>query len=183
MIIGLTGTLGAGKGTVVEYLKAKGFKHFSARDFIVEEINHRGLPINRDTMTETANDLRKTHSPSYIVRELYEKAKAEGGDSIIESIRTPGEIKRLKRETNFFLIAIDADRKTRYERIHKRGSATDNISYEEFVANEEREYRSTDPNKQNLSACINAADFTLQNDGSIEDLRSQIDIIFAKIKK
>lgn len=38
IIIGITGTLGAGKGTVVEYLKTKGFKHFSVREFLTQEI-------------------------------------------------------------------------------------------------------------------------------------------------
>ena len=33
IIIGITGTLGAGKGTVVEYLKKKSFKHYSVRSF------------------------------------------------------------------------------------------------------------------------------------------------------
>ena len=39
VIIGITGTLGAGKGTIVDYLKEeRGFLHFSARQFIIEEI-------------------------------------------------------------------------------------------------------------------------------------------------
>ncbi len=39
LIIGITGTLGAGKGTIVEYLeKEMGFDHLSVRDFITKEI-------------------------------------------------------------------------------------------------------------------------------------------------
>lgn len=38
MIIGITGTNGAGKGTVVEYLAKKEWNHFSAGEFITEEI-------------------------------------------------------------------------------------------------------------------------------------------------
>lgn len=38
-IIGITGTLGAGKGTVVDYLvKNKGFNHFSVGDYLIDEI-------------------------------------------------------------------------------------------------------------------------------------------------
>ena len=29
LIIGITGTLGAGKGTIVEYLREKGFRHLT----------------------------------------------------------------------------------------------------------------------------------------------------------
>ena len=86
IIIGITGTLGAGKGTVADYLKNKyGLLHYSARDFIVDEIERRGLPVNRDIMTEVANDLRKLHHPGYIIEQLYNRAITSGKNSIIES--------------------------------------------------------------------------------------------------
>ena len=62
IIIGITGTLGAGKGTIVDYLTInKGFKHYSVRQYLIEEIEKKGLPVNRDTMTEVANNLRASH--------------------------------------------------------------------------------------------------------------------------
>ena len=136
MIIGITGTLGAGKTTIVEFLKKEGFKHHSVRDFIVEEIKRRGMPVDRDSMVVVANDLRKG-SPSAIVDAIYDKAKDEGGDSIIESIRATGEADSLKEKDEFYLFSVDADRKIRYERITGRKSVTDHISFDEFVENEE----------------------------------------------
>ena len=68
IIIGITGTLGAGKGTIVDFLKEKGFLHYSARDFIVETIEKEGLEVNRDSMTLIGNRLREEHSPSYILK-------------------------------------------------------------------------------------------------------------------
>ena len=56
MIIGITGSFGAGKGTVVEYLIDKGYKHFSAREFLTEEILRRGMSVDRDSMIAVAND-------------------------------------------------------------------------------------------------------------------------------
>lgn len=176
-IIGITGTLGAGKGTVVEYLVNKqGFKHFSVREYLIEEIKRRGLIVNRDSMTEVANELRAQHSPAYIIEQLYHIASKYSGNSIIESIRTPGEIDFLRQQGDFLLIAVDADPRIRYERIVKRGSETDNISYNTFVASEEREFNTDDPNKQNLSKCIQLADFVITNSGSIEDLFQQLEV-------
>ena len=58
-IIGITGTIGAGKGTIVDYLvKEKGYVHYSVREFLAEEVKRRGLEVNRDTLTEVGNDLR-----------------------------------------------------------------------------------------------------------------------------
>jgi dephospho-CoA kinase len=182
LIIGITGTLGAGKGTIVDFLlKEKGFSHFSVRAFIAEEIIHRRMKVNRDSMVIVANDLRKTHSPSYIVDCLYEKALSGGNDSIIESIRTPGEVYSLRKNGRFYLIAIDADPKIRYERIRLRQSETDHISYETFLENEKREIESDDPNAQNLSRCIDLADFKLWNNGTMEQLNVQVEEVLKKI--
>ncbi|NQU35664.1 MAG: AAA family ATPase [Bacteroidetes bacterium] len=181
-IIGITGTLGAGKGTVVNYLvNNKGFKHYSVRSFLIKEIERRGIIVNRDSMTEVANELRANHSPSYIIEQLYEKAARYGGNSIIESIRTPGEVDFLKQQGNFYLIAVDADPKVRYNRITIRASSTDDISFDTFLANEKREFTAIDPNKQNLSRCIRLADFVLQNNGSMEELNDQLEEKLGKI--
>ncbi|MCM1532596.1 MAG: deaminase [Bacteroides sp.] len=176
LIIGITGTLGAGKGTVVEYLREKHrFAYFSVRDFLREEVRRRGLEPNRDSLTEVANDLRAKHSPSYIVDELYKRAAASGQNAIIESIRAVGEVESLRQKGNFRLWAVDAEPKTRYKRIVLRGSETDHIDFDTFLSNEKRELDNADPNKQNLKACMAMADATLRNDGNMEELRRQID--------
>lgn len=176
IIIGITGTLGAGKGTVVDYLvNNKGFKHYSVRKFLIGEIEKKGLPINRDTMTEVANELRANHSPSYIIEQLYKKAVDSGGNTIIESIRTPGEVEFLKKQGEFYLIAVDADPHIRYQRITIRATETDHINFNTFISNEKREFTTTDPNKQNLSRCIQLADIVLQNNGSMDELNLQLD--------
>jgi dephospho-CoA kinase len=184
IIIGITGTLGAGKGTIVEYLVGKkGFTHFSVRAFLIDEIIKRGMIVNRDNMVIVANELRAKHSPSYITEQLFVQASKSGNNCVIESIRTPGEAEELKKKGNFYLIAVDADRTTRYERIHKRQSETDNISFETFLDNEEREMKSTDPNKQNIMSCMGMSDFVLFNNRTVEDLQKIVDTIISQILK
>ena len=182
-IIGITGTIGAGKGTVVKYLvKEKRFTHFSVRAFIVEEIINRKIAVNRDSMVVIANDLRQTHSSSFIIDELFLLAQKSGRNCIIESIRTTGEIESLRRNKNFYLLAVDADPRIRYERIRKRGSETDHVNFDTFIQNEKREMKSDNQNEQNLSKCIQMADFTIFNNNSVAALYKEVESILKKIK-
>ena len=182
MIIGITGTLGAGKGTIVEYLKKKGFKHFSARDYFLQIVREKGMPENRDSTTKVANELREKHGPDFIAVELYRQAEEEGGRSIIESLRTPGEVEYLRKKENFCLIAVDADVHKRYERIKDRKSITDIVSFEEFVEQEKREMNSTDPTKGNIAACIALADYKFTNNGTKEELEVQVEEVLPHLQ-
>lgn len=176
MILGLTGSFGAGKGTVVEYLKEQGFSHYSASGFITEEIVRRGLPVNRDSMIEVANDLRRTHGPSYVIDSLYERADQEGGDVIIESLRAIAEVQRIK-ELGGVVVGIDADPRLRYERAFARASEKDNVPYETWLAQEQKETNLDDPTKQNIFGALKESDFILTNNGTLEELHQQIDAV------
>ncbi len=177
LIIGITGTLGAGKGTIVEYLiREEFFVHHSVRAFLSQEIIKKGLPLNRDTMTWLANELRKKHPPSYIVDRLYNEALKEGKDCIIESIRTRGEVESLRQKRDFYLFAVDADPAIRYKRVVARDSETDRISYQTFLDNERREMHSAGAGEQNIAWCMAHADFVFVNNGTKEEL-------FVEVKK
>lgn len=181
IIVGITGTNGAGKGTIVQYLvQQKGFVHFSVRDFIIREISERGLPVKRETMIQVANELRAAHSPSYIVDELYREAARTGKNCIIESIRTPGEVISLRQKGNFVLFSVDASPEIRYQRIQQRASETDLTDFETFLRNEQTELTSDDPTRQNLVECMKMADFHFRNDSTIADLYQQLEEVLSK---
>jgi len=181
MVIGITGTLGAGKGAVVAYLvREKGFTHYSARAFFAEEMESLGMLINRDNMVVFANNLREKYGPGYVFEQLYAKAKKSTGDSVIESIRTVGEAEALKAQGGI-LLAIDADQESRYARIHGRGSALDQVTFSEFQEQGAREMNSDDPNKQNIARVMEMADFTIVNNGTLTNLHQAVENIFKKV--
>lgn len=179
MIIGITGTIGAGKGTVVEYLQQKGFAHYSVRDFLIEEAAKRGLPVSRDSLRELGNEIRAAHRPSHIVEELFHRAKIAADDAVIESVRSIGEAEFLKSK-GALLLAIDADRRLRFERVQSRASATDDVDFDTFVAHEEQELASTDPSGQNLIGVMRMADYRIENDGTLEELHRKVDECIAQ---
>lgn len=175
MIIGITGTDGAGKGTVVEYLVAGlGFTHYSARTLWIEEINRRGIENNRSNMRIVANELRAKHGNDYLVRYYLEKIQHDRPErAIIESIRAVAEAETLKQHGGL-LLAVDADQALRYERVQGRRSETDKVTFEEFKQHEALEMNDPDPHGMQKQKVISMADITIFNNGTIEELREQV---------
>ena len=182
LTLGITGTLGAGKGTVVEYLVSqKKFKHFSVSEYLTQELTNLGIPINRDSMREIANEIRTKKGPDYITKILFEKASICGSNAIIESIRNPKEAEFIKLNGGY-LFAVDADQKTRYKRVSARGSLKDSVSFEEFQLQEEKESKNTDPNAQNLNKCILLSDYKFDNNGTTAELYKKVEDVIQKIR-
>lgn len=186
MILGLTGTNGAGKGSIVDYLvQEKGFAHYSVRDFVVEEVKRRGLELNRTTIGETATDLRRVHGGDYFAALFLQKAKEEGLDNvIIESVRTVAEAEYLKSH-GAYVVAIDAPKEVRYGRISGRGSHTDKVSFEDFLAQEAAEFTAKDPNdpsQMNFKVVMENANYSINNDGSLPELHHKIEEMLEVLK-
>jgi len=183
IIIGITGTDGAGKGEVVKYLVEKrDFVHYHGRALFLEEIEKRGLPKNRENMRLVANDLRRRFGNDYIVRLFIECARERGDENIIiDSIRAIAEVEKLKKHDGI-LIAVDTDQKIRYERIQSRASESDTISFEEFIRQETLEMDDPDPSGMQKAKVIEIADYLIVNNGSVEELHRQVEGVLKKIE-
>ena len=73
------------------------------------------------------------------------------------------------------LWAVDADRELRYDRIVKRGSETDMISFEEFCAQEDREMASTEAHDMNVRGVMAMADHVFHSNGTKEELYLEVE--------
>ncbi len=183
IIIGITGSFGAGKGAVVEYLvKEKGFKHFSASSFITEEVVRRNMPINRDTMIFVGNELRALYGPAYIVESLHARAVTEGGNVVIESLRAVAEVQKIKK-LGGFVLGVDAHPEIRYQRTTTRNSEKDRVSYEKWLLQEKQESNPDDPTKQNIFGALKESNLIIMNNGSIGDLHRAIDGVLLQIRE
>lgn len=176
MLIGITGTDGAGKGTVVEYLvKEHGYLHFSSRGLIVSELHARGLPTDRAHMRTMANELRATYGDDVLVQRALMQVKEEAlSHMIVESIRAVAEVETLKRAGGM-LLAVDADVRVRYERIVARASSSDHVSFDQFVAQEQIELNDPDPHGMQKAKVMAMADRTIFNNGSFGDLATAVE--------
>ncbi len=182
VLLGMTGTDGAGKGTVVKYLTARyGFVHCSARALLTDALTKEGREIDRAGMRQKANELRRAQGDAYLMRTFHECAVMEGWTHVVvDSLRALAEVEAL-HDYGGTLIAVDAEVHVRYERIRVRGSESDFISFEEFIRHEELEMNDPDPHGMQKAAVMRAADHTLMNNGTVEDLVHAVDALMGTL--
>jgi len=174
VIIGITGTHGAGKGTVTEYLAREyGFVCFSVSEFLAEEAVRRNMKPDRVARRNIANEYR-AQGPMALMEAAYTAVDHTTKRLVLEPQYTVDEVHYIQG-LGGVVIALDADLKTRYERVYVRGSAKDDVSFEDFKMSQEQEMQSDDPNKNNLADAMNAADIHLMNNGSITELEQSIE--------
>ncbi len=174
MIIGLTGTNGAGKTSVCEHLKSRGFSYRSLSDEIREELEREKRPASRENLIEMGNRLRRELGAAVLAERV--KARLEPDRNwVVDSIRNPAEVAALRQLRGFHLLHLDAPLELRYERARQRGDSRAPASLEEFVAQEQREMSSDDAAAQQLRACYELADEKLSNGGSLAEFQARVD--------
>ena len=179
-IIGIAGTIGAGKGTVVDYLKERGFAHHSSSGLLKEILIEQSTPVDRDALAALAREIRAKDQDG-VLKLTYERAKHDQPEKVIlESIHTVGEADFV-RSVGGKILGVDADVAVRYERISKRGSEKDNVSYEKFLEQAKREDDGTEKSGHNIRGVIQTADAVVMNNGTLEELHRAIDSTLEKL--
>jgi len=185
MIIGLAGTIGSGKGTVVDYLKDQGFMQYSSSGLLGDLVEREGNPRTREAMAKMATRLQ-TDFPGGVIeknyRERYLTEKPE--HAIFEAIHRQSEANFLK-SVGGYIIGVDADLATRFERTKLRNEGEkDRQDFEHFKEQARIEDEGGgDPSRDNnIREVINSAEFVIENNGTLEELHAKVDAVLAEIK-
>jgi|TARA_B100000809_G_scaffold129254_1_gene127226 dephospho-CoA kinase len=175
-IIGLTGRNASGKGTVASLLMKRSFSYHSLSDTLRTKLAEKGIEESRDNLIAIGNKLREEGGPGVLAAMMREKIVTPS-DHVVDSIRNPYEVSSLRRKYDnhsFCLIAVDAKPEVRYERLSERNRKGDSRTWEQFLEQEKLEESSDNPNKQQLFATINEADYVLDNSGNLEYLENNL---------
>jgi dCMP deaminase len=180
MILGLAGLNGAGKGEVLRFLEARSFYPLSLSDVIREELREAGLEETRERMIETGNAIRAAMGPGGLAVRLADRIVTDR-NYVVDSIRHPAEVEVLRSRTaHFQLIWVGADEAVRLERIRARARRGDPTTLDELRALEGRELGSDDPSAQQLLAVRDLADFSIENDGTLDALQEKVQSILER---
>lgn len=183
MIIGITGRIAAGKEVFVDYLKHRGFIHYNLSDILREELIKNNIEITRKNLQDCGDKLRKEEGGGVLIKRLNYKLN-RNNNYVITGIRNPGEVLELRKQKDFVLIAINAPREQRFQRITKRAKPSDPKTWEEFLIVDDRDYcDKNDILGQQVGACIEMADFDVMNDSDIYSFKDKLKEIYKKISK
>lgn len=136
----MTGMPGAGKSTIAEGLKLKGYEIINMGDAVRDEAKHRNLEPTGQNLGKLMLDLRKKNGPGAVAQLVKPKIEKSNSDVIIiDGIRSYPEIEVLKKFGNVRLLAIHASTDTRFGFLQQRGRSDDPKTKENFEERDDRE--------------------------------------------
>ncbi|HNU81256.1 MAG TPA: AAA family ATPase [bacterium] len=180
LVLGFVGKLASGKAVCQKYISEKynaGSARFSTA--LRDILNRLYLPISRENMQNLSFDLRKRFGSDILARVIAEDVKNDPHNIVvIDGVRRLADISRLTELSNFHLISINASPEIRYERMKLRNENAGDAdkTFEEFLEDDRREA------ELQIPEVMAAASFNLDNNGTLEELYSQIDKILEEIQ-
>lgn len=130
---------GAGKSTIAEGLKSKGYYTINMGNAIRIEAKNRNLDPTSSNLGKLMLELREKNGPGAVAELVISQIKnSKSNIIIIDGIRSNAEIDVLKKYGTVKLLAIHASTDKRFKFLQQRGRSDDPQTKESF---EERDHR------------------------------------------
>ncbi|KKP60362.1 MAG: hypothetical protein UR56_C0025G0013 [Candidatus Roizmanbacteria bacterium GW2011_GWC2_34_23] len=181
-IIGVVGQIASGKGILVNYLISHfDFISFSLSSIVHAELKKKGIKkYTRQTLQDKGDELRRRFGDDVLARRLFEAINEQKKDRIIiEGIRNPVEIEFLKKNSNFILVGVKANRELRFKRLLSRGKKWDPQTYEDFLKVDRRDIGvGQGKSGQQVGKCLAYCDYVLTNNKDLGDFDKKVEKLF-----
>jgi dephospho-CoA kinase len=179
-VIGVIGKNGSGKDEVLKYLRDSYEVPFLSTGDIVRGIAaEEGKEPTRLNLQAISDRYFKERGDGCFVRMVVDKIRENGWKSAgISGVRSAKDVDILRGELGEDFVLIDvyvSDPRVRFERMLKRGEGRDAKAYDQFVQQDNAEEKLFGINKAAAKA-----DYSLGNNGSLDDLRKLIDKLVNK---
>ncbi|MEK7583800.1 MAG: hypothetical protein AAB490_01020, partial [Patescibacteria group bacterium] len=134
---------------------------------------------NRDNMQELSSILRTQFGEDVLAKTIMQDAlKFGAGLVVVDGARRLADISSLRALPNFYLVAMAAPARVRYERMTRRRENPDDRTktWEQFQAEERAEAESL------IDQLAAEANFTIDNDCSIPEMNERLEAMYQKIQ-
>lgn len=175
IIIGIVGEKGAGKGTFVKFFKEiykGGVSDIRFSDLLKETLDLWNIPSTRENLQKIAVVMRDNFAKDSLTHAIAQRVNKLGSDLVlVEGVRWLTDEEMIRSFQGSKLIYITADAKTRYERLKKRNEkiGEDSTTYPQFLKEEKA------VNETLIPKIGKRADFKIDNNGTFEDLKLQVE--------
>ena len=155
---------GAGKSTIADGLKPKGYDIINMGNAVRQEAKKRNLESTRENLGKLMLELREQNGPGAIAELIKPEIESSPSNVIlVDGVRSNDEIQVLKKFGNVKLLAIHASTGTRFDFLQKRGRSDDPQTQEHFEERDNRELG------VGISNSIALSDYAISNIGLSKD--------------
>ncbi len=131
---------GAGKSTIAEGLKPKGYDIVNMGNAVREEAKKRNLESTSSNLGKLMLELREQNGQGAIAELIKPKIESSTANVIlIDGVRSTDEIQVFRKFGNVKLLAIHASTDTRFDFLQKRGRSDDPQTKDNFDERDDRE--------------------------------------------
>ena len=158
LIVCLTGMPGAGKTTIADGLKSKGFDKITMGDAVRAEAARRKIEPTGANLGKLMLELREKNGPGAVAELIKDQIVNSKYDVIlIDGVRSIAEVDVLKKFGTVKILAIHASSDTRFKFLSRRGRSDAPEDRQDFVKRDSREMG------VGMSDSIALADETISN--------------------
>lgn len=181
IIIGLVGEIAAGKDTVADYLA----KHYNAKTISFSQplrdiLDRLYLPQTRENMANCGIALLGAFGQDLLSKTIAEEVRHSKAEIVVlPNVRLESDLICLTEEPGFVLVAVSADQKIRFDRLHNRRQNADDAdkTWEQFLQDSQL---STEIHIRELAG---QAEHQIDNNGSQAELFRQTEQLIKQLKK
>ena len=164
LIVCLTGMPGAGKSTIADGLKSKGYDVINMGNVVRTEAKNRNLEPTGPNLGKLMIELREKNGQGAIAELVVPQIEnTKSKVVIIDGIRSNAEIEVLRKHGTVKLLAIHASTNTRFGFLKNRGRSDDPQTKENFEERDNREIG------VGISNSIALSDYAISNIGMTKD--------------
>jgi len=181
IIIGVAGEIASGKDTVGKYIAEKyGALPLRFSQPLRDVLDRMGLEQNRENMAKLSLYLRKAFGEDILSKIILTEAeKSSSNLVVVDGVRRLPDIIHMETDEHFYFVFVEVSSEKRYERLIKRRQNVDDATKTPVQFDKDAKLET----ELQIGDLKTRADFVINNDGTLEELQTQVDKIVEDLKK
>ena len=181
-IIGITGPFGSGKTTAAAFFEERGFYKITLSSFLEEALRKGKKEVTRRNLQNLGNKWRTQKGSGILAKKALEFISENNIEkAVVDGIRNIGEVDQFKKNSDFSLIGVLANRNIRLERLQKlkrreklNRQIFDKLDYRDLGVGEKE-------TGLQVAVCLSISDYFILNNGGGKEFRQKLEDTLGKI--